>query len=459
MNRYPYNLSHLVYQGLKLGHLKPIDWFCVNAGESFDITFRGTIQMAPLRAPISIDPNVHIAAYYTPHRVVYNWQENGLDNEWEKFIEAGYQYNSGGADALDTVTDLSGLTPFKYIPKTPNTGTIPAFLTRGLADIWTWFYRIPNKTFELDSAVGAGFIDYDDIYNPFLDNDWGWKAARLPEMWCTGLSDDMYDATTFAEVPTNTGGTQVSLLDIAAIQGEYQSEIMRDWFDKRYGDLLKGGWGSNGISPDVEKRSELIALREGFLSGFNVTATADSGSRDVGESVGVQESTIELRIPNRYFKEHGTIWIVALVRFPSIYEEHEDYLANRTLTYENFAADPRVIKTSAPIELTRQDFWSGAAANESWGWHPFGQHWRCGVHSIDERIQQLSGWPFISNAMISSVDEDERLYDDGSLSVDYFGDTSHWGSAHAFIQGNMDIRALRIVPPATESIYAGAHLN
>jgi hypothetical protein len=456
MKRFLYDLSHLCYQTGKLGTLKPIDIMHVNPGETFQVNLRGVIKTAPLRAPLTIDPHVHLAAYYVKHRHMYNWQETGTDNEWEKFIEAGYQYNSGGADALDTLQSVSPNTHWKCLPKTPNSGTIPAHLFRGFMAIWSHYYRIPNYTIEVES--GDGFIDYDEhspSNNDYFDEDWGLTCARLPEMWNTGLDDDMYDATTYATL--STASADITLMDIAAVQGEYQSEIMRDWFDKRYRDHMQGGWGSNGVTTDADARPEILGIEEGYLSGYNQNVTADSGSRDVGESIGISESMINLNIPPKYFNEHGCIWIVALVRFPSILEDHDGYLHNRTLTYENFAGDPRVISTQDPIELTKQDFDSLSGTNPSWGWHPYGQWWRCEPHSIDNRLAGVSGYPFTS---ANNIDSDlKRYYDIGAWDDNFFGTTSLWGGGHWLIQANCDVEAKRIIPPATDSIYAGAHIN
>jgi len=456
MKRYPYDLSHLVYSTGKIGYLKPLDWMHVNAGESMSYGLEGTLKMAPLRAPLTVDPHVHLALFFVKDRDVYNWQETGVKDDWEQFIEAGW---TGGV-TLDTVSAGVSIHPWKYIPKSPDDGSLPAFLQRGIANIWKWWYRIKNYTTELNpNGAADGYINLDRIgsQNEYVDNQWGWITARLPEFWNTGLDATMYNAQSFAEIPASGGAGAINLLDIASVQGEYQSEIMRDWFDKTYGDLLQAGWGSNGVSSDAERRPELLQMTQGYLSGSNVQVTGAGGQRDVGEAVGISESTIGISIPPRFFSESGTIWCVSVVRFPAMLEEQEDYLSNHTLTYDNFAMDPRMVPNMPPEELTRQDFIGDAAANESWGFHPFAQNQRVGINAIDANLHGVSGYPFVQTGNISSTNAIERFYDNGTGADNYFTGTAIWSTGHWLLSANANCSAKRIVAPATESIYAGAH--
>lgn len=445
MKRFAYDLSHLSYTVGQLGHLLPLTAIPTVAGDTISINLEGALRLAPLRHFLTMDANVHIAAYHVKNRHCYP------DEQWENMIKDGRQYNSGGAGALDTITNTP-VQEFACIPGVPRQGTIPAHYLRGLNAVWNNYYRIPNVTAEWTADTMATYTwdtDQDARY-------FGPICARLPEFWNTGLEDSMYDATTYAEVGASAGAGAINLLDLADVMGEYQSEIQRDWFDKRYRDLMQGGWGTNGVSVDADERPEILMVEEGFLSGHDIDA---HNASQKGTFWGKSQGVIDLNIPPKYFSEHGMIWIFALVRFPSVIQEHVHYLSNRTLEYTDIAGDPRVVKTQPPVELTKDDFIEFATAGTtSWGWHPHSQWYRTHPSHISFKLNDIAGYPFINADFVDT--DNERYYDMGSsasFDTDYFSSTSEIGGAHYSICANVNVEAKRVIPPATESIYAGAH--
>jgi len=448
------DLSHLIYTNGRLGRIKPIALYEVNAGDSFSINIDGAIRMAPLRAPLMMDPHIHIAAYFVQHRKMYNYT---TPQQWEDFIMAG----TAGGVTLDVLTPT--VNKLDFIPNTPvasGTNSFAAHLIRGINSIWNDYYRIPNITDEVDlDSTTHDFWDIDT-----LKARWGLIAARLPEFWTTGLTDSRYNAQDFADL--STAAADISLLDIAQVQGEYQTEVQRDWFDRRYRDLIKNGWGTNGIiSTDADARPEILTIEQGFLNGSEIDVTADAGAKAVGEYVGKSTGPFSVHIPPKYFKEHGMIWIVACIRYPAILQEQEHYLRNRTLDYENFAADPKIVSTRGPVELTKQDFITNASTNKSWGHHPFGQQWRTQPHVVDKTLWNVNGYPFVDEDAINggtvALEDVLRYYNEYNFGGidDFFGSTTLFGNGHYMIAANAEVTAKRTLPSATTSIYAGAHLN
>jgi hypothetical protein len=436
MERYPYDLSHECWTAGKLGRILPIDIIPIIPNDTMTLSITGALRINPLRRFLVMDCHYHLAAYYCKHRHV--------DDNFVDAIKSGMQYDSAGGSALATITHTTS-GDWNYLPLTPPSGTIPAHLVRHYNNIVNFYYIIRNTTAP---------YDLDDKPSSADERNWGKIAARLPEYWNTGLTDTAYGSAAYTDI--DVSGGDLNLLELIQQQGLYRSEVERDWYDLRYKDLLKGGFGAEGINIDIDQRPELLGVSEGFLSGNDVdhTDTTYTG-KSVGKSVGV----INLNIPPKRFNENGAIYLILLVRYPSVLQDAEHYLHNRTMEYEEFSGDPRILATTPPHELNKDDFCHNTTGGtDSWGWHPYGNWFRTHPSVTHPKLSGIVGMPFIPGNLIT--DDEERQYDTILWGLtDYFASVTDLGGGHYTLCADIDVKSQRVVPPASYSIYAGSHVD
>ena len=220
---------------------------------------------------------------------------------------------------------------------------------------------------------------------------------------------------------------------------------------------MQDGFGSNGVSVDVDQRPEMIFSSKNFLSGYDVDGT-DQAS--LGDYVGKSSGMFNFRVPPRYFNEHGLIWIMMLVRMPSILQDESHYLSNVDLDYETVSGDPFVILNKRPIEVEKGQIHKSLTSTQSMGVHPYAQWYRTQPNRITTDFEDdvNAGFPFIDFDEIST-DFDQVVYDGH-----YHASGQHYGNdffvtsrlGHWNFISRVGCQAKRIIPPASKSINAGA---
>ena len=290
---------------------------------------------------------------------------------------------------------------------------------------------------------------------------YGRRCARLPQQWNTGLPEANYTNDQFGSV--DTSGGSFDLLDVAQATAQMKTEIDRDWFTKRYRDHIGDTFGAGGISIDADQRPELLLHDSVHLSGYDVDLTSLDGA---GQTTGKSAGMFNIRMPNKYFNEHGTVWVMALVRFPAVMQQDRHYLTSNVLDYKNIAGDPRIIDVMPPIEYSIGDVASTTEQTTSIGMRAFADWYRWQPNNIhndfhDEMIFNNSesgdGYPFIDGNAINWQNQNEIAYDahqeNGLNGYDgYFQSTrlGHWNCI-----SRINVGAKRIIPPASKSINAG----
>jgi hypothetical protein len=296
----------------------------------------------------------------------------------------------------------------------------------------------------------------------------GRRVARLPQQWNTGLPSGNYENESFGDVDVTNG--KFSLLSVAQARGQLKTEIDRDWFNHRYRDHMQDDFGSTGISIDADKRPEMLLHDSMYLSGYDVDGTS---GETFGSTTGKSAGMFNIKMPPKYFNEHGCIWIMACVRFPSILQQDRHYLANNVLDYKTIAGDPRLIEVMPPQEMTVQDLTSiETNSTTSIGMRSYADWYRFQPNNIHKQFHDFmgnsnlfdetqgtsgNGYPFINGDAINWLNHNEIAYDahqeDGVNGYDnYFQSTrlGHWN-----LNAICHVNAKRIIPPASTSINAG----
>lgn len=156
--------------------------------------------------------------------------------------------------------------------------------------------------------------------------------------------------------------------------------------------------------------------------------------------------------PKRYFKEHGTIWLLALVRYPSLRHGEVNPLIKPNLGYKAQAGDPLIVSAEPPIDLNIQDYYLQTTQTTVGEKIPYGQWYRDmpkGMLHPDYEIVQ--GFPFEDYATDWSVFRDMHYVE--TKRFDQIFQTIQL--AHLQVAAKTNFNVDRIVPPAGWSIQAG----
>jgi hypothetical protein len=423
MKRYDYDLTHFSLQTSKIGRLSGLSTIPVVAGDSFDATITSVVNMSPLRRQLTIDARFDIFGFFIPHRWIY-------PGDFETFIESG----------VDESVTFTGTTPnvpchFYGLGSEIDAISTPKWVIAGYNKIWNRWFRIPNDT-------GSELAE---TYTPSALGDesrYGYATAYLPS-YLTG--SDTYGADS-ADYEYTLSASNLNLIDLERLKARYKTELDRSWFTERYSEILKRNFTGAMISSDAEERPELLFRKTTWMSGHDVSGT-DEGS--LGSTIGRSQGVVQTQMPRKFFKEHGTIWILFTMRYPTIVPEHCHYLATTVdPSYKEWAGDPRILEAEPPIKMEYQDFIHNSTDTTQMNYYPYAQWYRTHPNVVHKDLEELKGFPFLENTDIAGgVD-----YID---SADYDSSFANLAQAHYSVYSKVSMGAKRIIPPSISSIYAG----
>src|SRR4051812_14810699 len=96
--------------------------------------------------------------------------------------------------------------------------------------------------------------------------------------------------------------------------------------------------GQIGLSYDADNRPLLVMRSNLWASGYDVDGTDQTS---LGQFSGRVQQTYKHSVPRFFVPEHGTMFTLALVRFPPTATKEIQYLnAKGALTYTDIAGDP-----------------------------------------------------------------------------------------------------------------------
>src|SRR5437660_562335 len=116
-------------------------------------------------------------------------------------------------------------------------------------------------------------------------------------------------------------------------------------------------------SYDGEKRPVLVMRSNLWASGYDVDGTDQTS---IGQFSGRVQQTYKHSVPRFFVPEHGTMFTLALVRFPPTATKEIQYLnAKGALTYTDIAGDPVLYGNLPPREISMKDvFRSGDSSKK-----------------------------------------------------------------------------------------------
>lgn len=421
-NRFTYDLSAFTYMVGNIGQLQTLMTVPVIAGDSMSIDFAGVFRLSALRQNLQLDAQVDLFGFFVPYRHVYG-------SNWTDFIIAGKDEG-----VTFTTRTLTGSTQI-FGTHTTAGATVPLWLTQGYLNIFNRYFKHPS-----DTDYAASY--FDAIADADSRLDYGLRCGFIKRIWNTPVTADVTAADyRFALVDTD----KIDLLTMASTKGLLKSERRREFFAHRYNEIIHAQWGAR-VNTDADQRPELLFHQVGFVGGQDVMGTDDA---TLGKYTGVAKSVNGMSIPRKFFAEHGTIWIMALLRFPSVHTLEVPYLAQKSQpTYAEIAGDPEVLGRQAPVTLNLSEYLLGSALTDA-GIIPYAQWYREGTNRVHKLYRTVSGHPFIEGLFSAS---DDLRYIPISEYADVFTSSA---LAQWQCSGKVVITADRVVPEVSSSIFAG----
>jgi hypothetical protein len=346
IERHQYDLSHWTMKTGQIGALQTLSCIPIVAGDTMSVNARCVFRLSPLRQNMYLDAVVDLFAFFVPHRHVYG-------SNWRDFLMAGL--DEGVTLGVDTFTGTNRLQCCGY--SFGAAAVVPRWVTYGYLKIWNRYFADPTVPGDQKAMTYLTTLTYPD---PILDC--GLPVCHLKRSWNTGVPSNL----TSADYSLPLSGGEVNLYELDSLKGRLQTEQARDWYAiSRYQDILKYTWDST-VNIDADERPELIMRSTQWLSGYDVDGTDDATlGRYTGKSAGV----MELSFPDKFFPEHGALWLMAVVRFPAVAYYERGYLPNISEpTYKQIAGDPMVIAKEPPITLMVADqFYTATSLDLGYG--------------------------------------------------------------------------------------------
>src|SRR5436309_2964294 len=133
-----------------------------------------------------------------------------------------------------------------------------------------------------------------------------------------------------------TSTTSIDIMGLQAAYANLHTDQERDYFMQRYHDVISSFGGKT--SYDADNRPLLVMRSNLWASGYDVDGTDQTS---LGQFSGRVQQTYKHCVPRFFVPEHGTMFTLALVRFPPTATKEIQYLnAKGALTYTDIAGDP-----------------------------------------------------------------------------------------------------------------------
>ncbi len=435
MQRERIPLNHYSIQAGRIGHLQTLSRIPVLAGDSLQVRSRNIMRLSALRRNLTTDATVDYLAFYVPHRHIYG-------DDWEDMIKEGIA-------SVRVMPSLAIGSGSFYMGQTMDalSGSWAKDIFAGYNRIWNRYFRFPKLTPEIDDLyTGTGVPTGHTALNSPLTGSinqrtYGFNCARLKTPWTTGIIPTLVPAD--REVPS---ASVLDIVDLERTKNYYKTKVDREWKAIRYNDVLKNVFGS-GVNIDADERPEMIWRKTVDLSGYDINGTGDVS---LGTFAGKSIASHDFGFPRKFMPEHGTVWIMCLVRFPTIGSREINPTTNSAQTYKVLAGDARVVESEPPVANNLDVWMSSPAAATPIGTIPYGQEFRHMPNNINYLYEALNGYPFLIpsrfNTHVKAVYVGELDYD----TVFQSQQLGHWQT-----QSTIMATVFRNYPSAGKSLYAG----
>src|SRR5277367_4843548 len=348
--RMPHDLSHLGFLAGQIGRLITISTTPVIAGDSFEMDAVGALRLSPLRRGLAIDSTVYIFTFYVPHRHVYGEQRS-------KFMKDG-------------------------VNDTP----LPTLNNTGYLNIYNNYFKapwMPDRT-----EANPNELNQDDAR-------YGFRCCHLKNIWTAPLPPE-----TELSRQMTTSTTSIDIMGLQAAYANLHTDPARDYFMQRYHDVISSFGGKT--SYDADNRPLLVMRSNLWASGYDVVGTDQTS---LGQFSGRVQQTYKHSVPRFFVSEHGTMFTLALVRFPPTATKEIQYLnAKGALTYTDIAGDPVLYGNLLPREISMKDVFRSGDSSKKFKIAE-GQWYSYAPSYVSPAYHLLEGFPFIQEPPSGDLQE------------------------------------------------------
>src|SRR5262245_14715475 len=422
--RMPHDLSHLGFLAGQIGRLITISTTPVIAGDSFEMDAVGALRLSPLRRGLAIDSTVDIFTFYVPHRHVYGEQ-------WIKFMKDGVN-----ATPLPTVNTTGYIDHAAFLGTiNPDTNKIPKHLFQCYLIIYNNYFKSPWMPDRNEANLNEHNTDiarygyhcifvnnilngtlhlYLNIYNNYVNALWmpyrtetnpnelnqddalyGFRCCHLKNIWTAPLPPE-----TELSRQMTTSTTSIDIMGLQAAYANLHTDQERDYFMQRYHDVISSFGGKT--SYDADNRPLLVMRSNLWASGYDVDGTDQTS---LGQFSGRVQQTYKHSVPRFFVPEHGTMFTLALVRFPPTATKEIQYLnAKGALTYTDIAGDPVLYGNLPPREISMKDVFRSGDSSKKFKIAE-GQWYRYAPSYVSPAYHLLEGFPFIQEPPSGDLQE------------------------------------------------------
>src|SRR5215204_1185217 len=161
--------------------------------------------------------------------------------------------------------------------------------------------------------------------------------------------------------PLRRGLAIASTVDIFTLYVPHRHVSGEQWIKFMKDDVISSFGGKT--SYDADNRPLLVMRSNLWASGYDVDGTDQTS---LGQFSGRVQQTYKHSVPRFFVPEHGTMFTLALVRFPPTATKEIQYLnAKGALTYTDIAGDPVLYGNLPPREISMKDvFRSGDSSKK-----------------------------------------------------------------------------------------------
>src|SRR5438045_314161 len=149
------------------------------------------------------------------------------------------------------------------------------------------------------------------------DARYGFRCCHLKNIWTAPLPPD-----TELSRQMTTSTTSIDIMGLQAAYANLHTDQERDYFMQRYHDVISSFGGKT--SYDADNRPLLVMRSNLWASGYDVDGTDQTS---LGQFSGRVQQTYKHSVPRFFVPEHGTMFTLALVRFPPTATKVKNVLA------------------------------------------------------------------------------------------------------------------------------------
>src|SRR5690625_6566710 len=138
------------------------------------------------------------------------------------------------------------------------------------------------------------------------DARYGFRCCHLKHIWTAPLPPE-----TELSRQMTTSTTSIDIMGRQAAYANLHTDQERDYFMQRYHDVISSFGGKT--SYDADNRPLLVMRSNLCASGYDVDSTDQT---TLGQVSGRVQQTVKPYVPPFFVPEHGTMFTLALGRFP-----------------------------------------------------------------------------------------------------------------------------------------------